>query len=448
MKTMELRLTAAALLFAVSTQYAGAQDADPRERAAALLDADRAAEACAILNQAFGADAIENDVALMQAHCAWRSGNVQDAIRHYQKLIERLPDAARPHAELATLYLQLGRQDDASAEFDAAQKLDRDAGAVSVLGGLARAMMTEDPSALARSIPKNWQVELYAGLVHDSNINSGPDGTTIAGVIGGVPVDLTLNDDATPIHSWGNSTHLTGRYLHALNPRLALLAQGSLAKTFYFRDNDFDNDSVAAALGLLYREGGISASLQPSLRIARQANETVERTYGLNGRISKAVAPGVRVTGSAGYFERDTPKNDARKADGYLASAGIVANLNAAAQIGVEYMVQVEDAREDFESRTSRGPVVYSTWHAHPTLSLNASYRYTDVEYDEVQGIFPHAREDDQHVIDFSILWDVSRYIYPGTALRVQYSYIRGDSNLALFDNYRHITTFGMQVVF
>lgn len=445
---VELRLTAAALLFAISTQYAGAQGADPRENAAALLDAGRPAEACAVLHNAFGADTAENDVTLMQAHCSWQSGNAEDAIRYYRKLIERLPNAARPHAELATLYLQLGRQEEARAEFDAAQKLDRNAGAVSVLGGLARAMVNEDPSALARAIPKNWQVQIYTGLVNDSNINSGPNGTTIAGLIGGVPVDLTLNDDSKPIHSWGSSTNVTGRYLYALSPKLALLVQGSVAKTFYFRDNDFDNDSVAAALGLLYRDGGVNASLQPSLRISRQANETAERTYGLNGRASKVVATGLRVTGSAGYFKRDTPNNDARKAEGYLASAGFVANLNSAAQVGVEYMVQTEDAREDFESRKSHGPVVYGTWHVHPQLSLNASYRYSNIEYEEVQGIFPHAREDDQHVLDLSALWDVSKYLYTGMAVRVQYTYIRVESNLALFENRRHIATVGMQMVF
>lgn len=444
----QIRLTAAALLFAVSAQHAGAQDADLREFAAALLDAGYPAEACEVLDIGFGADAAENDVLLMQAHCAWKSGNADEAIRHYRRLIERLPNAARPRAELATLYLQLGRQDEARAEFDAAQKLDSNAGAVPVLGGLARAMVNEDPSALARAIPKNWQVQLYTGLVNDSNINSGPNGTTMAGIIGGVPVDLTLNDDSRPIHSWGSSTNLTGRYLYALSSKTALLAQGSVAKTFYFRDNDFDNDSVAAAVGLLYHDGDVNASLQPSMRISRQANTTVERTFGLNGRVSKALQPGLRVTGSAGYFKRDTPTNDARKAEGWLAGGGFVADLNARAQVGVEYMVQTEDAREDFESRTSHGPIIYGTWHVHPLLSLNASYRYSDVKYDEIQGIFPEKREDDQHVLDFSALWDVSRYVYPGTAVRLQHTYIRGNSNLELYDNRRHITTIGMQVVF
>jgi len=444
----QLRLTASALLFAVSTNHAGAQSTDPRAQAAALIDAGKAAEACAVLSQAFGIDALENDVRLMQAHCAWQSGNAQEAIRHYRTLIERLPNAARPRAELATLYVQLGRQDEATTEFDAAQNLDRRAGAISVLGGLARAMVNEDPTALARAIPKNWQVELYTGLVHDSNINSGPDGTTIAGIIGGVPVDLTLNEDSRPISSWGNNTHLTGRYLHSLTPTLSLLSQGSVAKTFYFRDNDFDNDSMAASVGLLYRDGGVSASLQPSMRISRQANKTVERTYGLNGRVSKVVTTGLRLTGSAGYFKRDTPNNDARKAQGYLGSVGFNTDISPALQVGAEYMVQTEDAKEDFESRTSRGPIVFGTWQVQPGLTLTSSYRYARVKYDDVQGIFPHAREDNNHVADFGILWDVSKHLYPGTAVRAQYTHIRSDSNLALFANRRHIVAVGMQIIF
>src|SRR5690606_33108928 len=111
-------------------------------------------------------------------------------------------------------------------------------------------------------------------------------------------------------------------------------------------------------------------------------------------------------------------------------------------------MVQTEDAKEDFESRTSHGPVVFGTWHVQPGLSLTGSYRYADIEYDAVQGIFPHAREDGHHVADFGVLWDVSKYVYPGTAVRAQYTYIRADSNLALYDNRRHIVAVGMQIVF
>lgn len=55
---------------------------------------------------------------------------------------------------------------------------------------------------------------------------------------------------------------------------------------------------------------------------------------------------------------------------------------------------------------------------------------------------------DKQHVLDLSALWDVSRYVYPGTAVRVQYTHIRGNSNLELYDNRRHIATVGMQIVF
>src|SRR5690606_22678575 len=114
-------------------------------------------------------------------------------------------------------------------------------------------------------------------------------------------------------------------------------------------------------------------------------------TYGLNGRISQGVAHGVRLTAGAGYFKRDTPDNRARKAEGYLASFGVVGDVMPGLQLGAEYMLQTEDAREDFESRDSNGPVIYATWAAHPTLTLSGSYRYSKVEYDERQGIFPEA---------------------------------------------------------
>ncbi|HET8727215.1 MAG TPA: porin family protein [Alphaproteobacteria bacterium] len=439
-------LVALAMLAPTAAQ---AQPADDRARAVALMDADRPAAACDLLQAAFGHDTPENDVVMMLAHCSWQAGRADDAISHYQTLIERLPAATRPRVELATLYLQLRRYEDAEAQFAAAQAIDPKAGAMPVLGGLARAMAADDPSALAAAATaKNWQVELFTGLVRDTNINSGPTAATVAGVIGGAPVDLTLSPDSHPKASWGNNSRVTARYIHPLDDSFALLVQGSLAKTVYFSDSAFDNDSAAAALALLYRRNGLTASLQPSARLTRQANDVSERTFGITGRASQTVADGVRLAGSLGYFHRDTPTNEWRNADGYLASLGVNADVTDDLQIGAAYLWQTEDAKADSESRTLRGPLLFASLDVTPELNLSASYRYSDIEYDARQAIFAEARHDREHIAGLIGVWDVSEYLLPGTALRAEYTFISNPSNLALFDNQRHIVTAGLQFTF
>lgn len=442
------RLAAALAALGLSVVHTVAAEDDPRNHAIALLDAGKAGEACDLLTHHFGASPAADDVVLMLAHCSWQSGRAEAAIGHYRTLIARHPQATRPRVELATLYLQLDRRDEARAEFAAIRQIDPRLSDRAILGGLARALAADDPSLLAAATPKNWQVQVFTGIVHDSNINSGPTATTVAAVIGGVPVDLTLSPDSRPIASLGSSTTVNGRYLHGLNRNFAVMAQGSLARTFYFDDSSFNNDSAAGALALLYRDGGFTASLQPNFRFTRQDNDLVETTYGVTGQAAQVVTDKVRLSGALGYFYRNTHANKARDADAWLASLCVTVDAAKGLQLGGQYSVQDEKAAADFQSRTLHGPLLYGNWLATPKLNLSFSYRYSRVSYDEPQAIFPEARRDRQHVLGLNGLWDVSDYVMRGTAVRLSWSYIDTQSNIALFDNHRHILTGGFRLTF
>jgi len=81
-------------------------------------------------------------------------------------------------------------------------------------------------------------------------------------------------------------------------------------------------------------------------------------------------------------------------------------------------------------------------------MSVSASYRCSDNDYDARQAIFPEARHDRQQTVGAAVLWDLSERLFSGVAARAEYTFIDNRSNLALFDRRRHIATVGLQITF
>jgi len=404
--------------------------------------------ACALLETVYGRQSNRGDVLLMQATCSRELGRYEDALAYYHRLIELQPDSVRARAELGGLYLRVGRVEEARREFAQAAKLSQRADAAELLERLVQALAPiGEPAAVARR-GKYWQVEVYGGLVHDTNLNGGPSASTIAAVIGGVPVDLTLTKDSQPIEDAGWNAGVTAQYLHPLNDRWALLAQGAVSMTSYFGHSDFNNDSLAAALALLYRKDGFSASIQPNFRLYRQQDDTDTAAYGVTARATQALDDGWRITGSVGYFDQNVPSNDDRDAKGGLASFGFSKLLSPRVEVGAEYLVQRERANEGIYSRTLHGPVLYAVASVHQKVVLTGSYRYSDIHYDDRQAIFPHTRHDDQHIASIGVDWDIGEWTTKGLRLRGQYTYIDNRSNLDAYRYDRRILSVGLAMRF
>lgn len=448
-------LLAASLSLALFPTHASSQTAatsantvNTRALARELLRDGQHALACDVLEVVYGRQSNRADVLLMQATCSRELGRDEDAVAYYRRLIEVQPDSVRARAELGALYMRMGRPDAARREFAQASKLSQQAESAELLERMVQELAPiGEPAALAQR-GKYWQVEVYGGLVHDTNLNGGPSTSTIAAVIGGVPIDLTLTDDSHPIEDAGWNASVNAQYLHPLNDRWALLAQGAVSMTNYFGHSDHNNDSLAAALAFLYRKDKFSASIQPNFRLYRQQDDTDTAVYGLTMRASQALEDGWRITGSVGYLNQNVPSNDDRDAEGGLASFGFSKLLSPRVEVGAEYIVQRERANEGIYSRTLHGPVVYALGRVHEKVLLTGSYRYSDIQYDDRQAIFPHTRQDDQHIASIGVDWDISEWTTKGLRLRGQYTYIDNRSNLDAYRYDRRIFSVGVAMRF
>lgn len=417
-----------------------------------MLEENRPDVACRILKgESSAGKAADADSVYLLARCSQALGNTEQAIAYYRELIALLPDAPRPRAELAALYLKNGQPALAGPLFADAARLGPADETSPIMRSLAERLGANDPAAvIAGTAGKPWAMELFAGLVHDTNINGGPTSDIVPAVIGTTPIQFRLVPDAMPKSSWGANTSLNGSYTHRLNPSFSLLFQGGVSRTDYFDDANFTNDSLTLATALIYRNQrhGVSASIQPSVRYLRQDSRVQEATTGLVGRVSKAVLPKVNLTLSGGYFDRRAQADRRRDAKGVHASLGANTQLIPNWNLGVEYVLQREHATDDVFSRRTNGPSVYAVWKARHNLEFIANYRYTNVTYDRPMAFFPDARDDRQQTFGLTALWDVSQWAGRNLAIRTQYMHARNRSNVAFNDNQREIFMMGVQTRF
>lgn len=403
--------------------------------------------ACMLTRRVHGETTVNTDAVYILALCSRDQGDLDASIDYYQRLLGLLPDAPRPKAELAALYSRTGQHARAEALYRQAAELERDTATAALFGNLARAAASDDPTRIAVA-PKRWQLEFSANTVYDTNLNAGPAAGTTAAVIGGVPVQLTLNPAMHPRSSWGSNVSAGGRYLMPLSDRWAVLYQGSLSAANYFDHDGFDTDSAALGAAFLYRNGPISASIQPNARYVRQQSDLQEATHGLTTRISRQLNPDLQINGSLGYFDRRVPLAELRNADGYRASTGFSNTFGQRIQIGADYMFQREKAELESESRDMHGLSGYAMLAATPSLRLVVNYRTVAIEYQDAQPLFRDERKDKQHQLGAGAILNLRPWLSHDIDLSLQYSYTRNDSNLALYDYDRQLTSVGFQARF
>lgn len=419
-------------------------------RLASFLIQERQPEAaCRVLNTMVAPPSLEANRLYLLSHCLDAQDKTAEAIQAMERTVALLPEAATPRAELAAMYARQGQAQAARIQLVAAAQRDSNAESAAAMQRLAERLGANDPAALARVAQvKPWSVELFAGLVYDTNINGGPSSDLVPGVIGTAPVDFRLSPTAMPREAWGTIGSLSASYKQTLSPRVSLLYQGGLSRTDYFGENRFRNDTLSLAAALIYQGDDYAISVQPSLSYQRQADRLQEADTGVTARVTKALSRTWNVTGTLGYLDRRIQQDRHRDAQGVNASLGVNTLLAPNLKIGVDYMLMREHARQDIFSRRMTGPSVYAIWQPSTDVQLIANYRYQRVHYDQKMPFFANAREDRQQMAGLTALWDISRYTGYNMAVRAQYMYIDNPSNIGTSDYDRQLVMMGVQMRF
>lgn len=442
----------AALLTTVAGQAAAQSEpqpesppADSRIAAAQVFIEESMPDlACVLIREHYGDDTRDPDALYLLALCTRDLGYLNASIGFYQRLVEVLPDAPKPKAELAALYAHAGRDAEARQLYREAASLQPGTPAAAMFSQLANAIISDDPAQLPTPA-KLWQANIGLSATYDSNVNAGPSATSTAAVIGGVPVELDLHPSQRPRSSWGSTLNAGGRYLMPLSNNWGVLYQGNLSATRYFSERSFDTDSLALGAAFIRRSEAGSFSIQPNARYVRRDQDTQEATHGLSMNLGRPLSQSVQLGASLGYFHRRVLVSEAHDANGYTASASLQKALPNRLRLGASYFYQYEDARSDIQTRTLHGPSLFAMYPLGDALRLMANYRYVAIDYDARQPLFRHAREDDQHQVSLSATLNLLRWVGHNMELVARYNYTDNHSNLDHYGHDREVATLGVE---
>ncbi|MES2024810.1 MAG: surface lipoprotein assembly modifier [Pseudomonadota bacterium] len=450
------RSVAVVFLFASPWTYAAATDSsssvDSRSEllvARLMQENGRPDMACGLLADT-PANSVDADRLYVLARCNASLQRITAAITYYQRVIALQPQEANPRVELAAIMVAMDRRDEAAQLYKETLPL-LPAGQVSTqMNNLIEQLGRDDPAAFARQASgKPWSIEVFTGIVHDSNINGGPISNIVS--VLGIPGNFILDGSAMPKSSWGATGSVTGSYILPLNERWSVLFQGALLGNGYFDTSDFNNEYMSLSAAFIYRDKNWSASIQPNVSFSRQANRMNEMTPGVIARFSRNLSQILSLTGSLGYINRTVHLDNNRNADGVLGSVGLVAQLLPNLQVGGEYNLQREHADIDAFSRRVHGPSVFAAYRFNPQWTIVGNYSYSNVKYDQgvdsLLGTFP-AREDTQKTASLTTLWDISPWAGRNMVVRAQYTQIDNPSNIGYSNYTRNIFSLGVQTQF
>lgn len=368
------------------------------------------------------------DVLYWLGHAAAKSGQPDLAIAQFKTMLERNPDLLGVRVELASAYLQKGDGAAAKAE-------------------LEKVLAAKPPDTLRSQIEQvvaNIQLSekrFFAtvrgsiGPMYDTNVNVGPKDDTI--ILPGGIGSLT----STKREGWLVNTNLNADLLYDFGQKEGFVWRN----TVYFQDNTYtDRDNR----DFNFVQTDVRTALEhyaPGMRV-RLPLGLIDRRFS-NERLSQAfyVAPALEfnLTRSADFTLGYRYEDETFKADG----TGGQDNVTHTASFGPSYRFKTGKAlhflsllgsyaeRDADASRFS-----YDDWSVGPAYfarfengtEVYADARYLDRDYRAPALLFDAAgdRSDKRYIATVA----VSRTFYKNYFVSASYTYIRNDSNVALFD--------------
>jgi tetratricopeptide (TPR) repeat protein len=171
---------------------------------------------------------------------AMNTGNLELASRKFQQMLSADPKLHRVRLELATVYFQLGKYQEAGQELETVK--------ASSPPEAVKANIEKLLVAIREATRKfMWNIRFSQGVQYDSNINAGPD-IKLLEVSGGT---LALADESTKTGGYASITNFGGNVLYRIDSRRGIMWNTALDfyQTAYFDHSKFNYRLIDISTG-------------------------------------------------------------------------------------------------------------------------------------------------------------------------------------------------------
>jgi hypothetical protein len=342
-------------------------------------------------------------------------GKYAEAAKAMRAILSDHPNLTRVRGELADTLMRMGDTEGATFNF---QLL-----ADSSVTNSQRSFYDNYLTAIRQKRP--WTFDAYVALAPSTNVNNGISGKTV--IIGGVPFDASSHAGKSGI---GLSSGVAGTYRFDLSPRWALTVGGKADGKFYL-DDTFDQ-----LTGSVFSEFSYTT---PKWRLG--FGVTGDRTWSAWNAYNWDVGPQVSLSrnfgrwgtliGTAGWKSVTYDSIDAYSGDETDIGLRYLKSLSPSSSFGLGMLYSHVNANTSFNGYERYRPSVefYKELPGGLLTSFNADYEWRD--YASNFPLMGTPREDRQ--LDLSAAVTFRNWSWRGFAPKIQYTYTRNDSNVALY---------------
>lgn len=413
-------------LLLVATQIAFGQDGTPDGNSVDLLsDYRMRAQALLLVKDYQGAKTLleekltsnpqdtESNFLLAQAYIGLQQ--MDEAIRVLSGILDREPQLSRIRLELARAYALNRQKELAKKEFE-------------------RVLSTNPPRTVGDNIrqfqdamaaQKDWNLRLAIGVLHDTNVNSGPLSSTVN--MFGAP--FTLDSDAKSLEDNAITTSITADFTHPFSMLSAWQTSLAFNHTGYFHYSNYDSQVFSVSTGPTWKNGSTTYSIPLVMDITQMSYELYSNTIGLTPQVqhdfSKNHALIISSVLQGKFFQRAWMKNGTtwNVTGGYRYTFG-------AGYIQPSIKYGEDDARENIYSYTTNAASIgiyinpygdYSLF-IQPATAVN-KYRGQENAYDAI-------RLDHQNSLNLNLSKPLGD---SGYSLVAGYTYTDNQSNIDMY---------------
>ena len=432
MRKLTIKRVACAVVAALSLHAGGALADEVTDRAKALLNANKGADAYQLLEPLESARAGEVEFDFLLGLAALESGQNTRAVFALERVLAMDPNNVRARAEIARAYLALGETQTAAQEFETVKKQGVPADvSLTIDRYIAAARRIDDQNATSLT----GYIEATIG--YDTNVNVGPNKSSVAiPGFGGLPFKLSKdsrsNDDgfATIGGGFNLRTPIGNGY--------TLLLGASATQRNNFRYQQFDMQSGDANVGVTRTADQDVYTLMAQTGVVSVDGIRYRNATGLTGQWQRNLDARNQVGVFAQYTDLQYASQDVRDANRWVAGAsyahlyreGIMAFASA-------YFVQELPQKshvgwlgfDGFGMRIG-GRMNYD---AQTVLFGGATYEYRG--YNKEDPSFLNKRRDNQ----YGLLFGATRYYTKEWSVTPQLSLTYNDSNQELYEYNREM---------
>ena len=429
-----IRKIAVALTAALALQAGVAVADEVTDKAKALLGANKGGEAYQLLEPLESARAGEVEFDFLLGISALEIGQNTRAVFALERVLAMEPGNARARAEIARAYLALGETKTAAQEFETVQRQGVPADvSMTIDRYIAAARRLDDVSA---TLVTGY---LEAAIGYDSNVNAGPNKSTMA-IPGFGSLPFTLSNDSKSNEDTFASLGGGVNVRTPLGSGYSLLGGLSGVSRGNFSKQQFDTQNADLNLGVMKTVDKDTYTLMAQTGVYYLDNSRYRNYTGLTGQWQRNLDARNQVGVFAQYSDLHYASLESRDADRYVAGAsyahlyrdGIMAFASA-------YYVgeRPQEKNVDWLGFDGVGMRLGGRINYDAQTVLFGGVTYERREYNKQDPLFLTTRRDNQ----YGLLFGATHYLTKDWSVTPQLSLTKNDSNVALNDYNRELVS-------